>query len=84
MNTQEVIEKVKADPRTTWIGVVLGALFLLGKYLATAAIEPWGSMVLGVAGFGACGCLVFTRFSPPKTQPDDDPEKTPPLGTTLK
>lgn len=69
MTFDEMIARVKADPRTTWAAIVLGAVGAGGEYLHQAHFEPWGSMLLGVSGFGAFICMVFSRFSKPPEAP---------------
>ena len=63
MSTKEIIEQIKADSRTTWVAVILGALLAGGEYLQHQAhIEPWGSILTGIAGVGSALCMAFARF----------------------
>lgn len=64
-----MFEKLKADPRTSWIGAGLLMLWGLGQGIGFAGYEPWGSGVSGFAVFVACVVLAFTMLSPPKDPP---------------
>ncbi len=72
MNTQELVERIKGNPRTTWLAVVAGAMYAGGDYLHGNAIEPWGALLLGAAGIvGGLGLLLARdgKQPPPEGPP---------------
>lgn len=47
---KDLIQRVKDNPKTSVLGIVCVALYGAGEALRASAIEPWGSIVIGVAG----------------------------------
>lgn len=66
-----IVERVKADKRTTWVAVIGVSIVGAGEGLSVAAFEPWGTIVtaLGVVLLG--GALVFTMFV---KKPEEPPQ----------
>lgn len=82
-----VIERIKADKRTTWAAYLIVALVAAGEALSQYGVEPWGTMVSGVGGFLAGGVLLFTQFSKPpapmvQLQAAPPPQDQPPPGAS--
>lgn len=65
---QGMIERIKADPRTTVIAIISASSYGAGEALRAIYIEPWGSILIGVGGLLAGGALLFTKFAPSKPQ----------------
>lgn len=77
MSIDDLLAKLRADQRTTWVAGVAAALFAAGKALSMANLEPWGACVTGIGGFLALGALCFSTFyhkSP--SAPDADASKS--------
>lgn len=66
MTTEELVKRVRDNPRTTAWGITTGGLYLVGDYLHGAGIEPFGAIVLGVAGVVGTIALFLARDPKPK------------------
>jgi 4-hydroxybenzoate polyprenyltransferase len=75
-----LLERLRADKRTTWIAVACAAIWGAGKGVAELGFEPWGSGVMGLAMVSACVALAFTMIAKPKEQPkpEQPPSEAPP------
>lgn len=49
---KDLITRIKDNPKTTVLGIVLFASFGAGEALRGAGIEPWASIVIGITGVG--------------------------------
>lgn len=47
---RSLVEVAKSNPRTSVLGVIVVALYGAGESMREQALEPWGSIVVGVAG----------------------------------
>lgn len=47
---KDLIERIKNNPKTSVLGIVALATYGAGETMHQNSIEPWGSIVLGVAG----------------------------------
>lgn len=59
----ELIRRVKDNPRTTWLGVVCVGLYGGGEAMRASHVEPWGSIVIGLAGLATLIGLALARDS---------------------
>jgi hypothetical protein len=64
-----LIDRIKADKRTTWLAALAAAVYGAGSGLSQAAFEPAGSIVSACGVVIAGGALLFTTLSPPKPPP---------------
>jgi hypothetical protein len=67
-----LFDRLKADPRTSWVGGGCLTLYGIGAGLGLAGVEPWGTGVSALAIVIACAVLLFTMIVP----------KDPPPGAT--
>jgi hypothetical protein len=47
---KELIDRIKNNPKTSVLGIASVAVYGAGETMHQSNIEPWGSIVLGVAG----------------------------------
>ena len=66
MTTEELVKRVRDNPKTTALGIATGGLYALGDYLHGAGVEPFGALVLGTAGIVAVVALFLARDGKPK------------------
>lgn len=52
MNMEEILKRIRDNPKTSVLGIALFALYGAGETMHQAKLEPWGSIVLGLAGLG--------------------------------
>ena len=46
----ELIARIKNNPKTSALGVICVGMYGAGEAMRANALEPWGSIVIGVAG----------------------------------
>jgi hypothetical protein len=57
---QELIRR-KENPRTSSLGVACVGLYGAGEAMRANAIEPWGSLVIGLAGLATLLGMLLAR-----------------------
>ncbi len=62
----ELIKRIKDNPKTTVLGGVCVALYGAGEAMRASSIEPWGSIVIGLAGLTTLVGLALARDGKPK------------------
>lgn len=58
---RELVLAAKSNPRTSALGVVAIALYGAGETLRDHAIEPWGSIVVGLGGLVVLAGMLWAR-----------------------
>lgn len=56
-----LIERIKGNPKTTVLGGVCVALYGAGEAMRASGVEPWGSIVIGLAGMTTLVGLALAR-----------------------
>ncbi len=62
----ELIKRVRENPKTTWLGVVCVGLYGGGKAMSANGVVPWGSIVIGLARHATLIGLMLARDDKPK------------------
>jgi hypothetical protein len=57
----ELISRIKDNPKTSSLGVACVALYGAGEALRGSGIEPWGSIVIGLAGLATLLGMLLAR-----------------------
>lgn len=47
---KDILDRIKNNPKTSALGVACVALYGAGEAMRASAVEPWGSIVIGIAG----------------------------------
>jgi hypothetical protein len=58
---RSLIAAARDNPRTSILGVVAVALYGAGEGLREHAIEPWGSIVVGIGGLVVLVSMFWAR-----------------------
>lgn len=63
---KDIIERIKNNPKTSALGVACVALYGAGEAMRASNVEPWGSIVVGVAGVVTLIGMLLARDPVPK------------------